>query len=165
MKLLVNLLVGLLIAAPTAFGISRIGNGSLQSDTLGFSILPPQHYSLLQSLGPESVRLLDPNSAFSNFGRGLDMLDIRDFVVEYPEFQKKSIEELRDILISTNWSVDERACFTVYKKLSQSTQTTIVHWGKGLGVVLIGELSPSKNLEMQKMIESFRLTRGDCQWK
>jgi hypothetical protein len=167
-----------LFISHAGLSISRVGNGSsLQSDSANFRVDIPYEFSRMNFFGNNSVRLIGApamqSSSLVLSGSGFSFfepqfIEIRDFAEEYPELSLLDKSKVSKALAKNDFrqlaSTTDK-CYEVYVAETQSLHTMIVWIDIGKGYVLIGPITKTVELALDKIINSTQVIDGNCKWK
>lgn len=158
-----GILFGATVIGSLAYTVSRIGNGFTSGDfTADF---PRGTY---ESRSSESGRLT-LLMAFPQLTSTVPMpqlITISDFVVEYPELASSSLNQIEEFLIKTQdstWKKVDSSCYLMMSAVSQQSQTLILMWEKGRGVVIISPRSRFMESAVQDILKTARVKGKSCQ--
>lgn len=175
--------LGLAMLAPlVSYGISRVGNGTVKDERLGFSAEIPKEY-LARELNGGTIRFsaLRENSSLATpivvslasgfpgmrIEKPVVTFDLRSFDSIYTDLTKLEVPVLRERLLKNDFRRLEttHSCIEAFLAESRTDYTLITVWGQGLGTVMIGEKSATTLRGMLGVLNTTRSQKGSCQWK
>jgi hypothetical protein len=158
---------------PSAFAVSRVGNGSVGDLKTGFKDNIPAPFRFMNETKDQSVvlradRILAPNhgSGFSGNNSPLILL-IKDFATEYPTLKNQSRAEIEVDFLNSGWkkTSSPNPCVDNYVQINPSAHAGIAVWGGNKGMVAVGMPAPEVANAIQALLDQVELERGACSWK
>lgn len=163
------LLCGGLLWASTAFPASRVGNGTVSNDVVGFQTDAPAPYYRPQTYSDGNVRFEGPMSLLSNGGVPSPQL-IFLFILENvdPDLKGQTDRQMfRNHFESLGWQRFDHAdpCVEAFTKPGQNAINYILSWGDGRGIVGVTFDHPMQRVDVSRMVNNLRVMEGSCAWK
>jgi len=158
--------VALLIVGEFAGAISRSGGGKLESFELGFEAETPREYARANPLRDHGLRLWSDTIFGSSTFSAESFIELRTVESEFPEIAKLNRTGVEAEFSKLGWKriASSDPCVDSYRNVSSSVAATVLLWGPGRGLVILGGLSqPAKN-GVDEIISTLELTPGSCAW-
>lgn len=143
-------------------GISRVGNGGIQSLVSGYTVQVPSEFSNIQFFPSENARLFNLNSAFA----AVKSIDLRNFATEFPELNLKTLSEIQQSLLDSGWSLvaNQNFCGKIFYQETLTTMAYIAIWGQSKGFVLVTDRTSSSRNYLDNILKTTTLEKGACEW-
>lgn len=159
--------LSLIFLTSLAFGVSRVGGGTVADVVSGFSAQVPAQFASIQKINSDSVRLLGAPQ-FLEIGQatGPQALELHPLKNDFPELGILTRGELAQNRMTQGWQhlKSTNSCIDIYFKSSITAETFITSWGKGSGVVVVISRAPQNSQIVLNFINSFKLDPGACKW-
>lgn len=153
--------------AISAHAISRSGGGKLESVDLGFEAKAPTVYTRPNSMTDAGLRLWsDTLFGFSFEISAESFIELRNLQTEFPQLAQSDRVETGTAFSKIAWvrSAHSEACIDVYRRESKTVTATILVWGPGRGVVILGGVSVTAKTAIDEIVQTLRLSPGSCGW-
>lgn len=146
--------------------VSRVGGGKVSSQSSGFQMQVPPHFSNLKSIGNAAVRAEGPAVYKSGIGVTSQFVDITEFQSEFPDLTDYRREQIQQRLSESRWQEvsSHQDCALIMKSTNSQIVAIIATWGKGKGFVLKGPRLSEVDRAMQEMLSTLTLEPGSCAW-
>lgn len=174
-SMLTTLIFGLLVTSP-AFAISRVGTCGVYDSLEGFQVKEmPEGFRDIRNIGQGGVltRGVRRNISLQIPGNGIDdfpFQEIRIFPIrfEYPELIGLGRSDVNLVLSSRGAQWDFQSVpnpqLLILSTVNTGLRTTIVAWGRGIGIVIHSALNPESDQAVQHILTTIEVEPRGMQW-
>jgi len=160
-----SVILALVLMALSAFGVSRVGGGKVNSYASGFELEVPQEFLNMEQY-PDVIVANGP-MLISNSTPMLQFIQIREFKNYYAAQATLSRAEMETYFTSrrlVKLTGVPDPCMDAYAFDNRGTTGLVVTWGDGKGVTLTGPSSPLVKSAVESILQSMTLVPGACAW-
>lgn len=161
----VTILILFSLIAITAFSVSRVGGGSVNSQTSAFSMRLPEEFHQLEQV--QNMVLARGPIVLQGLGVIEQVLQIREFSDRFHEALLLDRAALRQFFLQRNWersTWNTLECAEVFHYKNDSAVGWVATWGQGRGVVVEAPRTPLTEHALYLALQNLELFPGACAW-
>lgn len=160
-----SILTFFLLIAISAFSVSRVGGGSVNSRTSAFSMLLPEEFQQLEQV--QNMVLARGPIVLQGLGVIEQVLHIREFNDRFDEAQFLDRPALRKYFLQRNWAPstwNTLKCAEVFHYRNDSAVGWVATWGRGRGVIVEAPKTDLTEYALYLALQNLELFPGACAW-